>query len=426
MKLKQYGLGLVCVTLCTLAVAQNAKPDSPQDASIIHNLIQSALERHPTVRARGYDYSGALNEMNVAKWQYFPTPVTSFQQFDKAQNAYTDTKVTTVGLKQPIWTFGRLSAGVANARIKQNIALATQNEAKRDVALDVILAWSETRNMFARVKVTTYSLAKHQESLNQISSRANEGVAAQSDVLLAQSRMEGVQAELIAAQSSLASAKKKLENLVGFNLSQEIIEKFEKIPPRTIITPNDIQLEEIYSIDPTLARLNAEYELIETEMNIAKSALSPEVSVQVVNRQGDVSKGVTQWVLGVDSRWGAGLSNLSTLSVFESKREAKSADIDARKLKLREQLNVDLLSSESIRNRIGSFNKVLSTTKSISDSWNRQYLSGKKTWQDVMNAYREMFQSEVQLAEVTSNLDLINMRLVILTKGVDAVLKGTP
>jgi adhesin transport system outer membrane protein len=57
----------------------------------------------------------------------------------------------------------------------------------------------------------------------------------------------------------------------------------------------------------------------------------------------------------------------------------------------------------------------------VSTSYDRQFLAGRKSWLDVMNAARELAQTATQLAEVQATQVVATWRLVIYTSGVGAV-----
>jgi adhesin transport system outer membrane protein len=57
----------------------------------------------------------------------------------------------------------------------------------------------------------------------------------------------------------------------------------------------------------------------------------------------------------------------------------------------------------------------LVSSQSIQQAYDRQFVSGKKSWLDVMNAARELAQTETQLADATGGLLASSWRLGMLT-----------
>ena len=48
-------------------------------------------------------------------------------------------------------------------------------------------------------------------------------------------------------------------------------------------------------------------------------------------------------------------------------------------------------------------------------SWSRQYLAGRKTWQDLMNSVREEVQLRAQIADFDAAQLIASWRLALLT-----------
>ena len=185
--------------------AQTNKTTEDKDFDV-RFLISAALDHHPNVKARRFDRLGSQSELDAARWQYFPTPTTSYQSLNKSAAPGTDSRVTTVGLRQPLWTNGRLSSGMDSAQAKQKIADAALNEIERDMALEVIQVCSDWQIANARARVIDDSIEKHQKLLQQIQRRAQEGLSAQSDVFLARGRLSAVQAERVSSVAAMDTA----------------------------------------------------------------------------------------------------------------------------------------------------------------------------------------------------------------------------
>jgi adhesin transport system outer membrane protein len=62
----------------------------------------------------------------------------------------------------------------------------------------------------------------------------------------------------------------------------------------------------------------------------------------------------------------------------------------------------------------------------VSESYDRQFLAGRKTWLDVMNAARELAQTETLIADLLSTQVVASWRLSFYTRGIEAVTQGTP
>jgi adhesin transport system outer membrane protein len=90
---------------------------------------------------------------------------------------------------------------------------------------------------------------------------------------------------------------------------------------------------------------------------------------------------------------------------------------------LQELITVEHRTLESMRDRTQAYARALKGAKSVAQSWDRQYVAGKKSWQEVMNAAREVTQSQVQLIEMEGQASTAAWRFAILTRGVDWIVQ---
>ena len=89
-------------------------------------LIERALAAHPSVRAQEALVAASRSGVESARWQYYPTPSVSVQNASTSASDTSyqgDQRITVVGLSQPIYTWGRLSASLAKAQVQEQIAL---------------------------------------------------------------------------------------------------------------------------------------------------------------------------------------------------------------------------------------------------------------------------------------------------------------
>jgi outer membrane protein, adhesin transport system len=72
--------------------------------------------------------------------------------------------------------------------------------------------------------------------------------------------------------------------------------------------------------------------------------------------------------------------------------------------------------------RLQALNASMEATVQVSESYDRQFLAGRKTWIDVMNAARELTQTQIQIADILSAQTVASWRLAINTLGLTSVL----
>ena len=87
-----------------------------------------------------------------------------------------------------------------------------------------------------------------------------------------------------------------------------------------------------------------------------------------------------------------------------------------------EQVLTDQALALSSARRLQSVQAALNANADVSASYDRQFLAGRKTWIDVMNAARELTQTEMQLADLQASLVAVSWRLAIYTLGIASLI----
>jgi adhesin transport system outer membrane protein len=406
--------------LKTLAVVVLLLVNSQVRSGELNLLIDLTLSNHPTLKAREAEVSGAQSELAAIRWQYWPTPTLSVQTPDRALLKGADRQVSLIGIKQPLWTGGRLEALEAQVQNKKDAALAVVLEARRDIALELVQAYGEAATANAKIGAYEESLRTLQRLLEQIRRRAEKGVSLQSDIDLAEGRRQMALADLQSAQLSLAGSVERVQTLLGRKMEVS----FKISQPELKETLSLEQAKEMaMTADPTRMRMVAEAQELRALIDSQASAMWPDLSLSIVQRQGDVTGRSAQVMLQFDSKWGPGLSNQATTKAAIYRHQAKQEDLLYRKLKLQELITVEHRTLESMRDRTQAYARALNGAKSVAQSWDRQYVAGKKSWQEVMNAAREVTQSQVQLIEMEGQASTAAWRFAILTRGVDWIVQ---
>jgi adhesin transport system outer membrane protein len=80
---------------------------------------------------------------------------------------------------------------------------------------------------------------------------------------------------------------------------------------------------------------------------------------------------------------------------------------------IREQIRSDLALVESFDLRLKALDVATKTAQDVYESYERQFLTGRKSWLDVMNSARDLQQARLQLADVTAGHLTLGWRLFV-------------
>jgi adhesin transport system outer membrane protein len=119
--------------------------------------------------------------------------------------------------------------------------------------------------------------------------------------------------------------------------------------------------------------------------------------------------------VGLSTQFGAGLSALSNIRGARAQHEAALAEVEAQQRSVNEQVMADYALASQSEARLVALDASLGAAADVASSYDRQFLAGRKSWLDVMNAARELAQTESQIADIRAAQVVATWRLAILT-----------
>ena len=394
-------------------------------------LIREALDTHPAVLAARQAQDSARFDVEGARWQFYPTPSIGYEAASRQTSATANQRSGVLRLQQPLWTGGRLSSQLDRALATEQVSGSAVEVERRDVALRIVQALGELRTATLKRAAYRRSGAVHVEYLALVQRRVAEGLSPQGDVVLARSRLVSVRADLEAAEVQQAQALNRLELLLGRALEAE---EFAGILADARDDAGDDWahpgLEELLDratqASPALQRARSELDVRRAEVDLARSSLAPQVSLRAEHVRGSTTSSDSVLHLSVASSFGPGLSDRAGISAAQRRVDSKQAELEARRRDIADQVRADYLTAESSERRIQVLSDSAGLAADVLVTWRRQFLAGRKTWQDLMNAAREKAQADVQLAETRSVHWAALQRLRIAAEGLDAYLDTPP
>jgi outer membrane protein TolC len=126
----------------------------------------------------------------------------------------------------------------------------------------------------------------------------------------------------------------------------------------------------------------------------------------------------------VASRFGAGLSRRSDASAARLRRDAALASVESQRQTLALNIDTDLALKASIEQKLLALAGAQRTNQAVYASFERQFLSGSRTWLDLLNSARQLTQLALRIADVRASEILESWRLSILSRGLNSVLGG--
>lgn len=391
-------------------------------------LINAALLSHPSIASQKAQTQAAENGIETAKWQYFPTPSVNTERVNAATGDPFyggDKKVTTVRLQQPLWTNGRLSAGKDKAQATLAYETADLNETSLQISLKVAQTYADLLASHWRLQSTEQSLATHQKLLAQVQRRVDLGAQSDADLQLAQTRLDSVKADLSATRARLESYTVRLKQLIGQSIHFDTL-LADLSAPVTLPISQERALEVALAMHPSIQKARAQSQIQEAIVEENRSAFMPDVYVRAERQYGAFSVLTSnsfqdRIFLGLSTQLGAGLSVWSNVKAAQAKSLAAQEEVHAQTLSISEQVLTDYAQTERLAEQTQALASALASQEHVMSSHDRQFLAGRKSWTEVLNAARELAQAQAQLTDVKANHIAVSWRLALFVKGLEVL-----
>ena len=385
----------VLAALALMAGAAQAQP-----TWTFEQVLASALDSHPAMLGKRSAQAAARAEREGAMWQRYPA--TSIEASTQASGG----NAGLLRIEQPLWTGGRITAGIDAAGSRLDAAGAALEEARLDLSLRVIAAYTEALRQKARQQHATSGAREHEKLLNMIRRRVGQEVSTLTDQRLAESRLYQAANDLSAATQALNNALAQLGALSGKPVAGVSAQGVsEQGAPADFAAA----LTQALAWSPTLRRLAYEEEAANADIVSRRSAYMPQLALRLEKGVGEVNNSRAMLVLMAQP--GAGLSAVSGVDAAIARREAARMAREAAARDVRERVTLDWNEWVAARLRLENANQSRAMSAEVFESYARQYVIGRKTWIDVLNAVREATQSELSAEDARSQMLAASLRL---------------
>lgn len=341
--------------------------------------IDLAVRTYPTVAAARASERGAIAGLRGARWQRFPS--VNVELLGTASGAGGNDFAVTV--EEPLWTGGRISGVIKMSRAQVSAASSAVQETQLDVSLRVSAAYFDFQRLIQRETILEDSLREHQKLVDSMVRRVAVELSPLSDLDLARSRTAQVAQELAVTAGQRQMALTRLRELTGDPSLR--IASVLRYDPALHHPGDDAILDDVLAFDPKRKRLKAEILIADADVQVRRSALFPQLNAQYQkpvygpDRVGVVLRAQTD----------GGLSRFSAVTVAQERRATAEIAILANERELREVVEADLLENSVARERASTSSLSATSAQAVTDSFMRQFVAGRRTWFDVMNAVRE-------------------------------------
>jgi len=383
-------------------------PDGvPQDLA---QGVAYALNDYPAIRAARLEEDASNEEVRAAKGQRLPTVTVDGQGLAGGNDIVANQNIAlNLTVQQPIWSGGRIGAAIDRAQAARAVSQAATLETGESIAIQVINAYYEA--LSARRRMTALDEGNDQliDLVNSIQRRVDQDVSPVADLTLVQSRQADIQRQFQVAQAGFYSARETFRQLTG--LFQYELETVPPYPGEAAHPQFADAVEEAAQCNPLIKRLAAQAELASADVEVAKKELFPQISAQF--SRNEITG--TRFGVVVRSQLSNGLSQFRLVDASQARQLQAATNIQTASRETTVRLTNDLLLNYSTREQIPIVRKAVNAATDLTVSYRRQFVAGRRSWLDVVNAVREEITAELNLADAEVSAMASGARILIYT-----------
>lgn len=399
-------------------------------AITLKEALQSAINTHPQVMAERASSEANKATINREYAAFYPSIDLTAQgglayvREDYLQNSLQaaiagesrgGTSSPSVTFKQLLYDGGSTVNQVKKATADFQQAYGKYLETVDGKGLRAAIAYIQVRRLQRLEKLTHQNIAVHKRILKKIAQLVHQGELTETDQTQVQARLDDAQVSLALVQGQLDVAKADFIEAVGKvpeHLSSPMI-------PTQFLRPQLNQtLQEALRKNKSLQAAKADIHSAKATLEVTKARSLPTVTFEAdATRNQNVGgvRGVQfQSTALVVLRY-----NLIDGGADEARRqEARERVTESGKrlavqrLALEQEVRSSWVTKESATHQVNFLRKTLKAKSQVSKAYEQQFLVGLRSLLDILNSYRDYFESEGEKITAEATEDLMKARLL--------------
>lgn len=391
-------------------------------------LVQQALTVNPIIQSSRYEIQAAQLDHLAAQHQVFPTISGQLQASSQ------DYRSARFSVDQPLWTAGRLSANQQKTFFDYRVAIEGDLAERYNLASKVLDIWGSLLNAQANLQVATLTLSELEQFAAMMRRRVDSGVSARFELDLVESRILQTRAAYDNGQQLLNLSLVRLGQLLANDNLAQLSLQLPNLTQLSIqIQQNDLSTLAAYNNSlgqqhPLLKQTEHQAQSLRQQAVAVRASRYPQISLgyQYDNQHYDEQPSLTQRggqvKLTVQYNTGAGLSNY----LNEKALRVKADSLDQKKAVLSQQIADQIHQQQysflTAQGRIKTLEAAMYSSRLVQESYQRQFIAGRRSWLELMNATREIEQTSYDLSSARSSLINSYYQLLLLSGQLEPLL----
>jgi len=386
-------------TACGALYAQAGQHDQPPAASTslgLRQLLQIAVDAHPSVASARFEQQSAQSMIEAARQQFLPTPGVQ-------TDSLSGRTATTFRLTQPLWTGGKLTADLRSSELRELRSREAITEAQITLATRATgIVQSYLLNSGRRI-AQERNVETLNDLLQMIERRSQAEISATADVNMVQTRLAQARADLESFRALESAALAQLGSIIGRPLQPGALE-LPPAPPRPPMLAR--LLERALQDNPNVRLAEIDARLAAIEVDRVRASMSPTVSLRLEHQVGEYLGSAApgnRVFVSMQYSPGAGLSLGSQIEAAQRRVSAVQNTAEASRRDISEHVETEWNDLESALRRLPELRRSREGAAEALASNRRLFVTGRRSWIDLLNSVREIAQTEQAESEAQAN-----------------------
>jgi adhesin transport system outer membrane protein len=413
MRKRVWVASLLLITGCQAAQAQ--------EPVTFKALLAQANAHYPALKSARLEKRAAIEEVEASRRLYWPN-VNAVVESTSNQPMTTASR-SVLQVEQTLWDAGSIKARVAESQSAADIQTLKALLLQESVHLQMASAWQNLVASSGRMDVAQRTIERLKIYQQQMQRRVAVEASPSIDLELANSRILQTQVENKVAQNNLQQAITRIEQYTGrsdlaAHHAQNTLQLAFVVPPFFDQALINADWRNILDKHPSIGRAKAEMAQSQARLDQKKAEAWPQLYARLSQPLGPVAPGFSQGpsaFVGLRYTTSAGFANQLQAKAMATRVASSEETVQATLTDLRQTIVVDQAEYANAAARIHALEQAVRGTDQVLASYQRQFQAGKKTWQDLLNAVRELAQNQYALEDARASLQGAVHRLQIRT-----------
>lgn len=409
---------------CGLIVALGVVPVSQADAETLSEAIAEAYRNNPSLKAEQADSRAADEVVAQAKAQYGPS-INARASYGYTENRFAPSTAArrqsgfgteySVSLNQPLFTSGRLTANLEQARAGQGIGREFMRSASLGLLSDVVTVYVGVLRDQQLVEIAQQNVDILNGQLEQTNARFKARFATLTDLTQTQNRLAFGRAQLEIARGNLLSSRNSYRNVIGHYPGQ--LAPVTPLPRLPETLDDAILIADQQNPNLEIARLNERSS--RAQVAAARADRGPNVALESsfgrtpVSLENDASRqtSLSAQVNVTMPIYTSGLLDARVREVLQ-RNDADNQRVEQASRDVREQVASLWDQLSAVRRAIPIYRAAVVAAESAVDGVRKQQAAGQATSLDVLDTTRDLLSSRT--AEIQAEAQLFALHASLL------------